>query len=84
MVAQLRRQILAAAGAEQLAVLDFSAAAAAVAVKARLTLLQQPSLRRVINATGTGFTYEFRSCPLGSGSQGSSGRSCLIVIWKLI
>ncbi len=52
-VADLRQQILDASGEEQLAGLSVTPEEVALRVDKRLKKLEQPSLRRVINATGT-------------------------------
>ncbi len=52
-VADLRQQILDASGEEELAGLSATPEEVALRVDKRLKKLEQPSLRRVINATGT-------------------------------
>ncbi|HZK23908.1 MAG TPA: L-seryl-tRNA(Sec) selenium transferase [Oscillospiraceae bacterium] len=67
-LAQLRQQILAAPAAEKLVTLNLTPQAVASVVQARLESLKQPSLRRVINATGTVLHTNLGRAPLAQAA----------------
>src|SRR5690554_4981775 len=67
-IEDLRRQILSAANATDLQRVDTTPEAMVVYVKQRLARLQQPSLRRVINATGTVLHTNLGRAPLAKAA----------------